>query len=450
MYIVCEHILHTLILQKPNLFTALLIALFTSNYTYAQENIASWYCPDDYTVEGIYVNSGFHVLFGAEQTDTVSRYTFDFQDIEPASLPQSNSFSIHGQRYFTFPGSSVVLRADSAKNKLERIDLDRYDGYNKDAYQFLRKDTIFSFGGNGFWNKNALLTYFSFEHQEWTLYSRGPLKMVELDKNGNMWQMSFWDKASDYIYTTDGKDWWQYSFAQDRWSTAGVNEFMFQYSRGGHYSLRLTDSSFSYVVGTDIFEVIPHNNRVYRLEGAHRVAVNEDVTPLLQQYSTKDTIVFPRKKAGATLAYTLRKIAIDRLGRKPESTLYITPTRQATSYTGILILAVMLVYGFLVFFKFNKRSPLPDFFTKEELSLVNKLQLGEIDTEGLNNVLGIEQESWETQRKRRSEFIRTLNEKAMGVIGKDIVLRVKNPKDKRQVLYSIDEETFNQLYDHIA
>lgn len=54
---------------------------------------------------------------------------------------------------------------------LERIDKTYYRGYNCLATKFMRKDTLFSFGGYGFWQTINIQTYFKKTTNEWESYS---------------------------------------------------------------------------------------------------------------------------------------------------------------------------------------------------------------------------------------------------------------------------------------
>lgn len=53
---------------------------------------------------------------------------------------------------------------------LTRLDRTYFRGYNFTATQFLRRDTLFSVGGRGFWSKNSLITYYNRNTREWDLY----------------------------------------------------------------------------------------------------------------------------------------------------------------------------------------------------------------------------------------------------------------------------------------
>jgi hypothetical protein len=46
--------------------------------------------------------------------------------------------------------------------------------------------------------------------------------------------------------------------------------------------------------------------------------------------------------------------------------------------------------------------------------------------------------SWEVQRRKRSEFIKQLNETSKKQLGEEVLLRERSEQDKRQVLYVLN------------
>ena len=94
--------------------------------------------------------------------------------------------------YLTIDGTGRVYRADRHKGDsicFTRIDSTLFQGYNNMSYEFIHRDTLFSFGGYGFWRVNGHLRYFS-DGREWSL--------VPLDK-----ELPFHGKLS-YYYSTKG------------------------------------------------------------------------------------------------------------------------------------------------------------------------------------------------------------------------------------------------------
>ena len=97
--------------------------------------------------------------------------------------------------YITIDGTGRVYRAGSPKGDsicFTRIDSTIFRGYNSESHQFIHKDTLFSFGGYGFWRVNGHLRYFS-DGREWSL---APLDR-ELPFHG---VLSYYDTAKGSLY----------------------------------------------------------------------------------------------------------------------------------------------------------------------------------------------------------------------------------------------------------
>ncbi len=65
----------------------------------------------------------------------------------------------------------VYKASNETKDELEftRIDSTYYWGYNGSSIDFSFKDTLFSFGGGGFWRINGQLRYYSKVFNEWNI-----------------------------------------------------------------------------------------------------------------------------------------------------------------------------------------------------------------------------------------------------------------------------------------
>ena len=79
-----------------------------------------------------------------------------------------HSFDLqNGKWRFSLAGTGVVFDFDEVRGLLSRADRTYFAGYNFGANVFLRKDTLQSFGGSGFWNFSKALTYFDQSSTEW-------------------------------------------------------------------------------------------------------------------------------------------------------------------------------------------------------------------------------------------------------------------------------------------
>ena len=61
-----------------------------------------------------------------------------------------------------------------------------------------------------------------------------------------------------------------------------------------------------------------------------------------------------------------------------------------------------------------------------------------LSTEDFNDLLDLQEASWEVQRRKRSEFIKELNATAIRQLGQEVLLRERSEEDKRQVLYILN------------
>ena len=96
----------------------------------------------------------------------------DFKSVNLADLPPKyiyNTFEIQGHFFFVIVGTGQVYEFDPLKRVLSRADQTFYRGFNFGAFQFTKNDSIFSFGGMGFWHYNNVQTFFDFHTKEWEL-----------------------------------------------------------------------------------------------------------------------------------------------------------------------------------------------------------------------------------------------------------------------------------------
>lgn len=88
-------------------------------------------------------------------------------------------FNIKGRPIISIKGTSLVYHLIQKNEKfyLRRLDNSQFKGFNFFAYQFVRKDTLFSIGGYGFWRYDNTLTYFDEKNKGWEIYN---FKMKDL------------------------------------------------------------------------------------------------------------------------------------------------------------------------------------------------------------------------------------------------------------------------------
>ena len=99
-------------------------------------------------------------------------------DIETNRL---KSFSVKGETYF-FGSFNQVYKKEG--NLLVQIDKSLDSRVTIDAYLFKENDTIFKFGGYGFWSDRNFIYYFDFETKEWEYYNTKSKNPIEGSSQG--------------------------------------------------------------------------------------------------------------------------------------------------------------------------------------------------------------------------------------------------------------------------
>lgn len=143
----------------------------------AKGGTLSWLSANDSAIHVLEINTGFHTVLRANHIDTLSSFQLDYPVGSLDGTKAGHVFWSQGAFWGVFDGFGVVLKVDTAKLTVSRHDRTTHSGYNFDAYQFQRNDTLYSFGGYGFWMKNNLLTFYSKTRREWNKYTEAPFSV---------------------------------------------------------------------------------------------------------------------------------------------------------------------------------------------------------------------------------------------------------------------------------
>ena len=130
---------------------------------------------------------------------TISHLTFE--NITPSDLPskpKSFTSNYKSELLISIEGSGQVYVLNVNNKTFRRIDNTYYRGYNFNAIKFIRNDTLFSFGGLGFWHLNNVESYFNTKSKEWELYESSRHSPSGIDN-----QYGGYDEMQDKICAID-------------------------------------------------------------------------------------------------------------------------------------------------------------------------------------------------------------------------------------------------------
>ena len=345
---------------------------------------------------------------------------FDANILE--GLPKE--FGIHSAFYrgdsvvtFTVHGMGNVYVYHAKKQLLERLDHCFYKGYNFGATEFMRKDTLFSFGGYGFWNFNNTQTFFDKKQKEWTPYRSknfGP-KSIKAGLNGYDAKRdvfySGWNLDEDLLIDGERKNsssFYSYDFKTKEWTRLGELNAAIRFFNN-ELDVYWSGTYFMGWNTKELYLIDPRKNKVYTNKEIKNVF---DVAGKF--YTKGDTLFYFASNGHSVLTYSVKKLLQDSEYVGP---LY-TNGMSTSDYVGIG-LGILLLGGIGIFLTIQhiKRKK-NDFFTGQEKDLlIAFLQLGSLTTIAMNEVLGTHLKGLDNQRRIRSIAIKQLNKKLLAAYG---------------------------------
>ncbi len=375
-------------------------------------------------------------------------------------------YNIHAHKLksgylFNVPGTGLVFSLDSSYKQFKRIDNTFFRGFNFHSFSFVRNDTLYSIGGEGFWNTNSTVIHFDLKHKEWEkvyLKNNGP-KSLE-------WNFGGYSKGNDTFYSLGGyeefkdnafskKSFYALDLKTHLWRELGfINTQLFtdQISKAKNW----LDGFFIYLDGDkpNVYILDPIGNRILLYEGSNnqlKLGSNEIIRDKGQLF------IYRKENQGVVIdSITVKELFGD---TREVGKLYIEKIEfpWLTVVAGALLLSVLIaLYFFLRMKKFERKylwfkkseriQDLPQHLTH----LLKHFQMNgketTLSTNQMNELLDIKSNSFETTRQQRSRDIKAINEFFEIHHGVTEAIQRRNSEtDKRQTLYCIDDQFFKIL-----
>jgi hypothetical protein len=362
---------------------------------------------------------------------------------------------------FNVPGTGLVFSLDSNNNQFKRIDNTFFRGFNFHSFSFIRKDTLYSIGGEGFWNTNSTLIHFDLKHREWEkvyLKNQSP-KSLE-------WNFGGYSNSNDTFYALSGfEEFKDNTFSKKllysldlntkTWKELGLinTKFLSDKISNAKYWL---DDYLLYLDGDkpNVYLLDPIQNRILLYEGKNnqlKLGSNEITRD-------GDTIYLYRKESSG--------VSIDSINVKE----LLKDSREVGKLYGekiefpwlmvisaaLFISVLVAVLFFLRMKKFERKYTL---FNKSESiqdlpeHLIHLLRYFQnngkettLSTNQMNELLGIRSNSFDTTRQQRSKDIKIINEYFQVHHNISQAIQRKNSEtDKRNTIYFLDEKAYKVL-----
>ena len=373
-----------------------------------------------------------------------------FDDKIVQDLP--SSFDVRSAFYsgdsvvtFTLNGLGNVYAYNVHTQTLDRLDATFFKGYNFGSTVFMRKDTLFSFGGYGFWHYNNTQTFFDKNTKEWFDYklnNLGPETIKAGLQGYNAAQDVFYSGWSIYDPTTIGGErmnsskFYQFDFKTRTW------EYLGEINPKIHLANNEDDvywtGRYFFGWGTkEIYFIDPVQNKVYST-----THIDLSFSSKGRFYSKEDTLIYYFPDKGTILKYSIKNelAHADYIGPLYAKSL------STSGYIGIG-LAILLVTGLGLFIKQRSASKRSNFFTKQEQILLSAfIKSGSLSTQDINDVLGSASKSFDNQRRIRSIVLKQINQKLQKIYGlHEGIEKLADAEDKRLTIYRLQEGLAEKL-----
>lgn len=419
----------------------------------AQENKGFKWVAEDNTFFSIEKQKGI-ITKEAKNNEKIELGTIQDWDSIKKELPKDfdiNVFVHKNKTLITVLGTGQLYELNLPKFTLNRLDKTFFRGYNFLASQFIRKDTLFSVGGEGFWQKNNLITFYNSKTLEWELYK---------SKNKNPDPVNFrfsgyspkYDKffsafiEADSILADKDVFLYDFSFKNKTWERKGrLNKEILNFTKKeywsiwtGEYMILYRDYGYDNAILID-----PFKNTFY-----HYAPLNDSFFMRDREVYYKNGHVISRgiiNTSGKKEELMVNIISLKEMIRKSKEVAEVYEKNGNTLYYIISVILLMMIFGAVVFYK-NKFVKKPDDdFSDLELSIIKEIINNPIErkftTLEINTLLDINTKSYDNQRQIRNRVISGINHKLYSFFdSKDFICRSPNIDDKRMMDYYLNPE----------
>ena len=387
-----------------------------------------------------------------------------------------------------------VKKEKEGKFHIERIDSTYFNGANFNAINFFMNDTLFQYGGDGYWHIRGYLTYFSYKTHEWELYNANRLVIAFEDGNNNLvynidrkkrnlylsnsfLQVDF--PASLNVESIDSV--YKYNTQSRIWTTLGKTNPLLKAiieTKGAlHYQMN------EYSIIQNKLELIWadfDNNTFGKFKERANSEFKENWLSIYLnntkynslQFFLGNTFYLIKIDAENKLTYNSFQITNDALDLSNQQPIYI-PTNKFVQLLShhIIDITLYIVLGLItiaIAIYWLKRRNTKNVLNKEVSNILNnhffesltviekelietlyeyQLKGGFVSTKLINKIIGVQNKDVMTQNKNRSDYFLKINQKFKFATHKELplIIKTRDGLDKRQFNYGLQEAYISEL-----
>jgi len=386
-------------------------------------------------------------------------------------------------------GSGKLYKLEKYKNSysLLRIDSTIHSGVNYKAFTFKLNDTLFQYGGSGFWHMRGIMTYFSPKTHEWELYPSNAI-VNGYDDNLNIIKYKLDTEASKLYmaksldYANIPKDFsikdidscYEFDFHKNIWTNLGAtNPELIKVLQNANYYNYIINDLLIFQNYLDYYwinfkknefgKITPQRNNIMKQPWLSLYTTKESYESL--QFNLGNTAYLIKIISGNKLSYASYQINAEDLDRSTIQYIYKVENpiihfifnNVFPFFTPSVSIVILIAFGlfFLIYRQRKKRVPKEvtarlNYNFYHSLSIIEKelVQVlyqnhkkGEsISTKVINKIIGVQNKDVLTQNKSRSDHFLKINQKYKLSTQEPLPLIVKTRDniDKRQYNYGLE------------
>jgi len=386
-----------------------------------------------------------------------------------------------------------IAKKSQGNYQFTRIDSTIHIGSNFSTLNWMHKDTLFQFGGTGFWKVRDYISYFSPQTHEWEIYNTVNTASISLsDKNSVLY---FMDEKLGKLYLSNSikqQDFPKtltivdidssivFDFAKRKWENLGalnpklkelIKKQESQLNPFGPYLIFHSDlelywlnfstnsyGTFSTSKQSEFREKylkLYNNSRDYNIQfvlGSNYYLIKITQEGLLNFESISLSLKDIKEEGGAVIYSNNRFVKI----------MKVLELGEPIIGNALIVLFVIFIYNFIQ--NKRKKKTIPDevltilyknFYSgitiveKELIQTIFQCQMSneQISIKMINKIIGVQQKDILTQNKSRSDHFLRINQKfKLATRSKELlIIKQREETDKRQFNYNINPQFLKQM-----
>lgn len=365
-----------------------------------------------------------------------------------------------------FSGSGLVYSLNR-HGILERHDRTFYAGYNFSSYHYFNGDKLWSFGGTGIWRTTDLTIFYDSELREWERYEMNPeipngfTSMIASEERPNVLYTMVMDGPvrnqlaptfSAYKVDLENRTFERIGAAARRSKGPQPNQLASYAQRGPIHFISLENRIYLADLVANSIELCDPLLDSYSVpfNGVYGMLLGPKGVYLIQTASTVSNVHV--KTEFWTYDEFYRQTKPAPIGLLYESTV-IAAAKSNWKALSVVFIGFVSLTAFILRYQRNRPSAERNFaqalsplarIALRHLLLQSKAAL--VSPDELNQVMGIDDKTWDNQRKIRSTVLQELEEKGLQYLGvPSFIERVASEEDRRIRRYRITSELREDL-----